>query len=214
MPGNDPFSSAEFDPWAESYDQDTATLAKFPFDGYTRVLETVLNLASPEAGASVLDLGTGTGNLVLRFAERGCKLWCTDFSEAMLVKARGKLPGAHFVLHDLRAAWPAELDRKFDCIVSAYVFHHFELKKKVDLCRELVSGHLIENGKLIIADISFPDLNAMKAFSESIGELWEQEPYWLADEMLAALALAGLQAEYLQVSNCAGVYNISRLNNP
>ena len=169
-----------------------------------------MTLAAPQAGASVLDLGAGTGNLALRFAERGCKLWCADFSEAMLDKARRKLPGARFVQHDLRAAWPAELDRRFDHIVSAYVFHHFELKKKVKLCLELVSGHLIEDGNLIIADISFPNAKTMKSFAEAVGELWTQEPFWLADEALAALEKADLQAEYVQVSDCAGVYSITK----
>ena len=206
----DPFSSDKFNLWAENYDQDIKAQTRFPFIGYERVLETVVTLAAPQAGASVLDLGAGTGNLALRFAERGCKLWCADFSEAMLDKARRKLPGARFVQHDLRAAWPAELDRRFDHIVSAYVFHHFELKKKVKLCLELVSGHLIEDGNLIIADISFPNAKTMKSFAESVGELWTQEPFWLADEALAALEKADLQAEYVQVSDCAGVYSITK----
>lgn len=206
----DPFSSDKFNLWAENYDQDIKAQTQFPFLGYERVLETVVALAAPQAGASVLDIGVGTGNLALRFEERGCKLWGTDFSDAMLDKARRKLPGAHFVQHDLRAAWPAELDRRFDHIVSAYVFHHFELKKKVNICQQLASRYLVEDGNLVIADISFPNTKAMKSFAESAGELWTQEPFWLVDEALAALEKAGLRAEYVQVSGCAGVYSINR----
>jgi ubiquinone/menaquinone biosynthesis C-methylase UbiE len=158
---------------------------------------------------SVLDVGTGTGNLALPFARRGCELWCTDFSEAMLARAREKLPDVHFVRHDLRAALPAELDRRFDRIVSAYVFHHFELDKKVELCRNLAADHLALGGKLIIADLSFRDQTAMEAFARSVGELWEQEPYWLADESVQALSRAGLAVAYAQVSACAGVYTIT-----
>jgi hypothetical protein len=109
MPDNDPFSSSEFDPWASTYDKDVSAQSQFPFDGYDQVLETVVRLAAPTAGMSVLDIGTGTGNLALRFARRGCELWCADFSEAMLSKAREKIPRGHFVLHDLRGAMPAEL---------------------------------------------------------------------------------------------------------
>ncbi len=209
MPENDPFSPEDFDPWAENYDRDVATQNQFPFAGYERVLETVVQLAAPSAGMTILDIGTGTGNLAARFGKRGCEVWCSDFSEAMLEKARGKLPGAHFVLHDLRRAWPAELDRRFDRIVSAYVFHHFKLPEKVELCRSLVTQRLTRGGKLVIADISFPDANAMEAFARSVDELWEQEPYWLAEESIAGLTDAGLKAEYVQISGCAGVYRIA-----
>jgi putative AdoMet-dependent methyltransferase len=209
MDADDPFSPDEFDPWAESYDHDVASQDRFPFAGYEQALDTVVEQAAPQAGMSVLDIGTGTGNLALRFAERGCDLWCTDFSEAMLSKAREKLPQAHFVLHDLRQPWPAALDRRFDRIVSAYVFHHFDLAGKVGLCKTLVTGHLTPGGTLIVADLSFPDDKAMAAFAQSVGELWEQEPYWLADEALPALMDAGMSVSYTQVSGCAGVYKIS-----
>jgi ubiquinone/menaquinone biosynthesis C-methylase UbiE len=210
MPSDlDPFSAGEFDPWAATYDSDVASHAPFPFDGYEKVLETVVGLAAPAPGISVLDLGTGTGNLALLFARHGCELWCTDFSQAMLAKARDKLPQGNFVLHDLRATLPPELDRRFDRIVSAYVFHHFELGKKIELCRDLAIGHLAQGGKLIIADLSFRDQEAMDTFARSLGELWEQEPYWLADESVQALSRAGLTVAYVQVSACVGVYTLA-----
>ena len=158
---------------------------------------------------SVLDIGTGTGNLAIRFSDRGCEVWCTDFSEAMLEKAREKLPQAHFVLHDLRDPLPDQLNRRFDRIVSAYVFHHLELDRKVDLCKKLVTQHLTADGKLIVADLSFPNAKGMQAFAESVGGLWEQEPYWLVDESIPALKKTKLEVEYMQVSACAGVYVIS-----
>ena len=209
MASNDPFSPSEFDPWAETYDQDVVTLNKFPFDGYKRALETVVKLAEAERGMSVLDIGTGTGNLALRFAEGGCDLWCTDFSEAMLVKAREKLPQAHFQLHDLRADWPPELDRRFDRIVSGYVFHHFDLREKVRFCKELVTQRLTTDGRLVIADLSFQNQKEMDAFTRSVGDLWEAEPFWLAEESLPALEKAGLKVKYVWVSDCAGVYCIT-----
>ncbi len=206
MSTDDEFAPDAFDAWADSYDQDVASQGVFPFAGYQQVLDTVVARTGAQPGMSVLDLGTGTANLALRFAGLGCELWCTDFSEPMLAKARLKLPQAHFLRHDLRDAWPMELDRRFDRIVSAYVFHHFELGEKVALCRHLVERRLTPGGRLLIADISFPDAQAMGSFARSVGDRWEQEPYWLADESLQALHEAGLRADYTQVSPCAGVY--------
>jgi putative AdoMet-dependent methyltransferase len=208
MSAVDPFPSGDFDPWAETYDQDVITQNVFPFAGYKRALDTVVQLAAVARGMSVLDIGTGTGNLAARFAELGSQLWCTDFSQAMLDKAREKLPFATLVRHDLRADWPHEIDRRFDRIISAYVFHHFELEKKISLCRELVDQHLLPGGKLIVADLSFANRPAMDAFARTVGDLWESEPYWLADETLEALKTAGLNVQYLPLSSCAGVYGI------
>lgn len=202
----DRFPASDFDAWAETYDREVASPTTFPFDGYAHALETVVQLAEPQRGMSVLDLGTGTGNLAARFAERGCKLWCTDFSQAMLDKTRIKVPAAHLVLHDLRTAWPPELDRRFDRVVSAYAFHHLEFQQKVDLCRKIVRQHLLPDGRLVIADISFSDANAMTNFAVGAGDRWEMEPYWLADETIRALREAGLRVQYLPVSGCAGTY--------
>jgi putative AdoMet-dependent methyltransferase len=211
MPQNDPFPPSDFDPWAKSYDNDVRAQNQFPFDGYERVLETVVRLAEPQAGYSVLDLGTGTGNLAVRFAKSDCDLWCTDFSEAMLEKARKKLPQAHFILTDLRRAdWPIQLNRCFDRIVSAYVFHHLELDAKVRVCRKLVTQHLTPNGKIIIGYLSFPDSRTMNEFAKSIPGLWEEEFYWLADASIHALENAGMNVTYQQISACAGIYLITQ----
>lgn len=213
MPPANSFPSSDFDPWAETYDRDVVSQDIFPFAGYRQVLETVVELAAPTAGMTVLDIGTGTGNLAVRFVERGCDVWCTDFSQAMLDKARQKLPAARFMLHELRSEWPPELRRRFDRIVSAYVFHHFEADRKFDLLRDLAVQHLMPEGKLIIADLSFPDVEAMRGFAQSVGDRWEQEPYWLADESVRGLEESGLLVEYRQVSGCAGVYCIETNRN-
>jgi putative AdoMet-dependent methyltransferase len=203
----DPFPPSEFDSWAENYDHSTRAESEFPFIGYERVLQTVVSRADIKKGMSILDLGAGTANLALLFDQLGCELYCTDFSPRMLEKARLKLPNAHFILHDLRHDFPVEINRRFDCIVSAYVFHHFELEKKVSLCQELIERRLNPGGKLVIADLSFLTYADKERFQLHFDD-WEDEFYWFADEAVAALSKAGIPAAYEQVSPCAGVYFI------
>jgi putative AdoMet-dependent methyltransferase len=210
---NDPkdqFPGSDFDDWAASYDTSVA-IDQFPFYGYQEVLGKTFALSGARPGYSVLDLGTGTGSLALLFARAGCDLWCTDFSRPMLDQAREKLPTAHFLLHDLRTGLPPAFNRKFDRIVSAYVFHHFMLEEKIRILRSLVSHHLLPNGFIIIADISFPDAAAMFRLKSALGDEWDDEFYWLADESLPALQRIGLQADYVQASPCAGIFTIRPL---
>lgn len=205
----DPFPASDFDSWSSTYDRSVLDESHFPFFGYRQVLEMVVRLAAVQPGMEVLDVGTGTANLAARFAALGCRLWATDFSPAMLLEARRKLPQAEYLLADLRQGWPAQLPAVFERIVSGYVFHHFELAEKVRLCVELVR-HLSPQGKLVIADIAFPNQAALENLRQSVGEDWEEELYWLADESLAALGQAGLRAVFTPVSACAGVFAIEK----
>ena len=204
---NDPFPSSEFDDWAETFDN-SVSIDRFPFIGYQDVISKIISLAKPRPGLSVLDLGTGTCNLAMRFAALGCDLWCTDFSALMLEKARHKLPNAHFVLNDLRGDYPSELNRPFDRIVSAYVFHHFMLDEKVRIVRSLVLERLAPGGRLVIGDIAFPDAAEQEKVKIDTGDEWEDEYYWLADEIVQVLESLGFNVEYTQVSLCAGIFCI------
>ena len=178
--------------------------------GYEAVLDKVVELAQPIPGEIILDLGIGTGNLAIRFDTMGCEIWGTDFSDAMLEKARLKLPQAHLFQADLRKTWPAALNRRFDCIVSAYVFHHFEIDAKVEIIDNLIRHQLEQDGCLVIADIAFINQAALETVKQTVGNEWEDEFYWLADEIISAFAAAGFQTEFHQVSSCGGVFKIGK----
>jgi len=81
-----------FDAWANDYDSAVDSGSSFPFAGYAAVLSTVVRYADVEAPHTVLDVGTGTGNLAQRFAPTGCTLWGIDFSDATLEQACRKVP--------------------------------------------------------------------------------------------------------------------------
>lgn len=200
------FPAAEFDDWAPGYDQDAASDRGFPFEGYASVLRTIVQSAALRPGDKVLDLGIGTGNLALLFAEMGCRVWGTDFSVEMLKIARVKIPSAILALSDVRADLPAYFPQQFQHIVSAYTFHHFPLAEKVELVQRLMNEHLALGGTLVIGDIAFSDAHAEEILQHSLGSDWEQEYYWLADETLAAFSSASITATFSPLSSCAGVF--------
>ena len=198
-----------FDDWAAHYDHSVQTTDGFPFDGYEQVLDEILRLAAAQSQMLVLDLGTGTGNLAKRFAALGCTVWGTDFSSKMLAEAQTKLPQVRFVQADLLGDWPVELNQRFDRIVSAYVFHEFDLSAKISLLQRLAYRHLTNGGRIIIGDIAFPTVQARGQAHRRWVNLWdEDEHYWAADEVTVACERVGLHSRYSQVSSCGGVFVI------
>ena len=199
-----------FDRWAARYDESVRSTDVFPFDGYDRVLDRIVELSSVQPGMLILDLGTGTGNLAERFVTLGCTVWGVDSSSKMLAEARAKLPQARFIKADLMNDWPAALNQRFDRIVSAYVLHEFDLFTKVGLLERLTRNHLAERGCIVIGDIAFPNAQARAQAHKRWARLWdEEEHYWAADEAIEACTSAGLHLTYKQISSCGGVFVIT-----
>jgi putative AdoMet-dependent methyltransferase len=205
----DPFPISDFDHWASNYDRSVKDEAHFPFIGYREVLKAVVRGAAPQPGMCLLDVGAGTGNLAELFIRQDCSVWAIDFSPAMLTELQRKLPQVTCVQSDIRMGWPAELPPAFDRIVSAYVFHHFALSDKVQLCSQFIE-HLVHHGRLVLADIAFNSRARMVEFQRSAMDEWEEEFYWIAEETLPAFNKAGLQATYTPVSVCAGLFTIEK----
>ena len=206
MSGSD--RASLFNRWAEEYDRSVHN-RDFPFSGYESVLDEIVTAARVEKETSILDLGVGTGNLAARFADLGCKLFGLDFSSGMLAKARERLPKARLVQANLLGEWPAGLDRRFDRIVSGYVFHEFPLMTKVCIIQRLAQDRLADGGYIVIGDISFETRAARERAHKRWHDRWdEEEEYWAADEAIEALHHLGLKVSYRQVSVCGGVFGI------
>jgi len=199
---------ADFDNWAQTYDQEVGIPTDdFPFAGYDRALETVWQKVEADPGMSVLDLGIGTGNLAKLFMESGCQVLGVDFSAEMLVKTREKFPKLELVQADLTLdEWPTALNRRFDRIVSNYTFHEFPLETKLHILTLLATDHLHADGRIVIGDVMFPTLPALKKAKEDFSDVWDDEIYWLTDETRALFEPRGWALAYFPVSFCAGVY--------
>jgi putative AdoMet-dependent methyltransferase len=196
-----------FDRWADHYDRSLRVEAGFPFEGYAAVLDEILHLTHPARGAAILDLGIGTGNLAVRFAAAGCRVWGLDFSERMLASAEQKLPQAVLAKADLLGHWPADFKRPFDAVVSAYVLHEFDLTTKLKLLQRIVGNHLAPDGKVVIGDIAFSSTAAREEGRRQWSARWDDaEHYWAADETAEACREIRISVEFSQISCCGGVF--------
>lgn len=195
-----------FDDWAASYDAEMEDATGFPFEGYEGVLTGVVRGAGVGAGASVLDVGTGTGALAARFAALGCRVLGVDLSEAMLVRARKNVLTADFGQLDLLGDWDALETRRFDAVVSAYVLHEFAPETKLELLTRFAKL-LKPGGRVVVGDISFQTAVSRDAAYRQWQSVWdESEHYWVAEDTLPKLQNAKLDVVYRQASFCAGIY--------
>jgi len=197
-----------FDSWAANYDRSVSADADvYPFAGYEDVVAAVIAAAAIESNHLVLDVGAGTGNLTAKLVCLADEIWGTDFSEEMLIKARAKVPQAHFVRGDVRDCWPSELPPKLDRIVSTYVFHEFDDEQKLRLLVDLARNRLSPDGRLVIGDIAFPDGRAQAVCRQAATNVWdESEHYWIASRIIPQLEDAGFIVSYKQISFCGAVF--------
>ena len=141
--------------------------------------------------------------------KKGGQIYGIDFSEKMLGLAKQKMPKGKFYCYDFKSDLPKDLEGiKFDYIVSSYAIHHLNDEEKVNFILKL-KGILKENGKIIIADISFKNHEDMLYCKNVSGNKWDNdEIYLVADKMVKRLTDSGLIVRYTQVSSCAGVLEI------
>ncbi len=204
-----PLNETGFNEWAGAYDEDIAKSKGYPFEGYYKVLAKVKGMIKMGEQTSILDIGIGTGALTHELYKQNAQIVGLDFSQKMLDLAAEKMPKATFIQHDFSEELPLEIQtQKFDYIVSSYAVHHLEDDAKVIFIKKLQSI-LSEGGRIIIADISFPDATAQEACKEAAGRSWDHtEYYFVADKMIRLLEQAELSVSYEQISFCAGIYLI------
>jgi tRNA (cmo5U34)-methyltransferase len=124
--------------------------------GYEEFEQAVAAATDDLELGSVLELGTGTGETALRVLARHPEARWTgiDGSEAMLGRARERLPGGT----DLRLARLEEPlpEGPFDLVVSALAVHHLLADAKRDLFRR-VAAVMRPGGRFVLGDFVVPE---------------------------------------------------------
>ena len=127
-----------------------------------------------KANGQVLELGCGTGRILIPVAEAGVSIFGIDNSPAMLKVARRKISGMcqdarqriQCVEGDMRSF---ELDRKFDLVIIPYRSFMFMLtlddRRKALAC---IHDHLLDHGRLIF-NFFDPGVDEIATNSRSAG---------------------------------------------
>ena len=122
--------------------------------GYEELQTAVADATDAIAATRVLELGTGTGETALRVTARHpAAEWVgVDASEAMLARARERLPAADLRLGRLEDELP---EGSFGLVVSVLAVHHLASEAKRDLFRRVASV-LEPGGHFVLGDLVVP----------------------------------------------------------
>ena len=151
-------------------------------------------LAMIPKGATLLEIGVGTGGLLAELAADGAKVIGVDHSPAMLEEARRRVTAAGLATVDLRLGEMSHLplpDAAVDTVIAAMVLHHAAepLTVLAEIRRVLLPG-----GRLLLADMARHEREWAR---EQLADQWlgfeeEELAAWLR-----AAGLTGINCEYL-----------------
>lgn len=166
-----------FNAWAERYDKIVSEGHEI-YEKYDLILNFIVQITKPKLGKLVLDIGTGTGNLALRFLPFGARIIGLDPSRRMLEMAYKKAynnPMIEFYYAPepfLHIPYP---DNFFDIVVSSYAFHHVPKKLKRKGIREMYRV-LKRNGVWALGDLMFKDKRGEESALQKYD--WLEEEYF------------------------------------
>ena len=202
--------AAFFDRWSLEYDDDVIACDEanlYPFAGYRRTLESLLDAIKAKPGAKVLDLGFGTAKLTQKLYDAGYEISGLDFSPEMCRIAQEKMPKARLFCFDFAQGLPAVFkDARFDIIVSSYAFHHVPGSLKPARIVEWYDA-LNPGGMILIGDVAFLNEQSLELSRDDAGDEWDEEEDYMVFSSLQP-EIAHLSPKYEQISHCAGILTI------
>ncbi len=204
-------SSEGFDLWADGYDKSVGlcdAAEDYPFAGYKSVLNAIYNAVLRRDGASVLDVGFGTGTLTAKLYAQGCRITGVDFSPEMIRLAQAKMPEARLILADFTKGLPGEaLKTHYDFVIASYSLHHLTEEEKVPFIKSLL-GMLRSDGQLLVGDVAFENRAQLDACRAACKDGWDDEEfYFVYDEWKDRF---GDKVTFQKHSFCAGILTFVR----
>ncbi len=177
------------DPWADEYDADVQDDSDPIRAGYAELLDWVAQQCSHKPNATIVELGSGTGNLTVLLPETS-QVTCVDTSTRMLEIAKNKLVGReiNFARDDI-LSYVTEKLSPCDLIVSTYAMHHLDgSEKKIAL--SAMHERLNPGGRIVMGDLMFENPTGkqdviQKLESQGHGRIKadiEEEYFWILSE--------------------------------
>ncbi len=202
--------SEEFnhDQWASEYDEDVSDESHPIREGYDRVLDWVIQEANIKKNSTVLELGSGTGNLTLKIKE--CKkIVCVDVSAEMESVATSKTGHLEkeFIKNDILEVFESDLGI-FDAVISTYTIHHLTEIEKHELFSE-IWRILSPSGVAIFGDLMVEDEGKknerIKYYNDhnqdEVASAIEDEYFWNIEKCTQKLISIGFNIEVIRFSD-------------
>lgn len=201
-----------FDRWAHTYDRSLAVDGPRlgPLAGYAESLRMAAELLPLEPGASVLDIGIGTGAFAALLQERGGQISGVDPSQKMLDQCLAQHPDYRLAVGSFDQIPFA--DGSFDVAVSSFAFHEVEPGRRLEAMREV--ARVVRPGGLVaLLDLVFASAEAREEARAEIGPLWDdEEEYPLVEEVDRWARAAGLaQTVWRQTAPCHWIFMAVRI---
>ena len=193
---------------AATYDQDVLRSEDPIREGYNEVLDWVAQSAGITQSSTVIELGSGTGNLTVRLP--ACQsLVCVDVSGEMIKIAKRKLQGlSHisYVQADILEYFDTYTS-PFEVAISTYAVHHLTQKEKEFLFHQL-ARRLLPGGCALFGDLMLESAQEEKTLvdhyrstgDDATATAIEEEFFWHVDATVNHLRGLGLSVETTRFS--------------
>jgi len=201
-----------FNRWSTQYHKsvsESESKGTYPFAGYSQVKYHLIELITKHQKKAILDMGVGTGEIMLPLYRLGYHITGVDLSENMLKIAKNSMPDALFIQGEFEDAIP-QLKQKYDVIVFSYAIHHLTYKKQIDLLTQL-NSLLNQDGFILIADVSGENPQEMNALKERYEDIWDDEEFYPMNDIYQNSDLSHNYAIlYVQINEVAGIYKLNK----